>query len=66
MTKSQITNVNKSLLHLQNYFQSCGSGSRLDPDSMTCVFIRIRNPDPWARKMKKKCTFPLLFKHFQR
>jgi hypothetical protein len=31
-----------------------------DPDSMT-LWIRIRNPDPWARKMKKKMHFSLTF-----
>jgi hypothetical protein len=36
--------------------QGCRSGSGLDPDSMT-LWILIRNPDPWARKMKKKSTF---------
>jgi hypothetical protein len=37
-----------------------------DPDSIT-LWIRIRNtdPDPWARKMKKKMHFSFaLFKHF--
>jgi hypothetical protein len=39
--------------------QGCGSGSGLDPDSMTCV-----DPDPWARKMKKKMHFSLTFLTF--
>jgi hypothetical protein len=38
-----------------SYRQGCGSGSG---------FNDIVDPDPWARKKKKKCTFPQLFKHF--
>jgi hypothetical protein len=35
--------------HMFTVNQGCGSGSGLDPDSMT-LWIRIRNPDPGARK----------------
>jgi hypothetical protein len=61
------------LSKLKDIYQGCGSG--LDPDSMTCVDpdsesgsrfsirIQIRNPDPdpWARKMKKKNALFLNF-----
>jgi hypothetical protein len=37
----------------------------VDPDSMTlCIRIRNPDPDPWARKMKKKIHFSLTFKTF--
>jgi hypothetical protein len=39
--------------------QGCGSGSGSDPDSMTFV-----DPDPWARKMKKKMHFSSTFLTF--
>jgi hypothetical protein len=39
------------MLMMITFDQGCGSG--LDPDSTT-LWIRNPDPDPWARKMKKK------------
>jgi hypothetical protein len=41
---------------IEGILQGCGSGSGLDPDSMT-LWTLIRNPDPWARNMKKKIFY---------
>jgi hypothetical protein len=43
-----------------------GSGSGLDPDSVTLwIRTRIGNPDPGARKFQwKKCTLKLFFFKF--
>jgi hypothetical protein len=38
---------------LYGFYQGCGSGSGLDPDSVTLwIRIRIGNPDPEARKLR--------------
>jgi hypothetical protein len=43
-----------SLCFFLLFSQGCGSGSGLDPDSETLwIRIRIGNPDPGARKLRK-------------
>jgi hypothetical protein len=48
------------------FAQGCGSVSGLDPDSVTLwIRIRIKNPDPGARKLRNfagKMHFLILFK----
>jgi hypothetical protein len=45
--------------------QGCGSGSGLDPDSVTLwIRIRIGNPDPGARKLRNFSGKNLLFSYF--
>jgi hypothetical protein len=60
-----LTVFSKNVNEGKGKWQGCGSGSGLDPDSMTLrIWIRNSDPDPWARKMKKKSTFPKLLKPF--